>query len=92
FGFFNAGPYDGQVMNFPINYKWNFKGWPKLSWIFDLPITLTRDETGWAYMASFGTGFQFRPYKWWSASPRWDASEGSGLSTWGRSRFSFRGA
>ena len=45
FGFFNAGPYDGQVLNFPINYKWNFKGWPKLSWIFDLPITLTRDET-----------------------------------------------
>ena len=69
FGFFNAGPYDGQVMNFPINYKWNFKGWPKLSWIFDLPITLTRDETGWAYMASFGTGFQFRPYKWWSITP-----------------------
>ncbi len=69
FGFFNAGPYDGQVLNFPINYKWNFKGWPKLSWIFDLPVTLTRDETGWAYMASFGTGFQFRPYKWWSITP-----------------------
>ncbi len=69
FGFFNAGPYDGQVMNFPINYKWNLKGWPKLSLIFDLPITLTRDETGWAYMASFGTGFQFRPYKWWSITP-----------------------
>jgi len=69
FGFFNAGPFDGQVMNFPINYKWNFKGWPKLSWIFDLPITLTRTETAWSYMGSFGTGFQFRPYRWWALTP-----------------------
>ena len=69
FGFFNAAPYDGQVLNFPINYKWNFKGWPKLSWIFDLPITLTRTETAWSYMGSFGTGFQFRPYRWWAITP-----------------------
>lgn len=69
FGFFNAGPFDGQVVNVPINYKWNLKRWPKLSVIFDFPVTLTRTETAWSYMASFGTGVQYRPTRWWSLTP-----------------------
>lgn len=69
YGFFDAGAFDGQVVNVPINYKWNLKSVPKLSIIFDLPVTLTRTESAWSYMASFGTGVQFRPTRWWSLTP-----------------------
>lgn len=69
YGFFDAGAFDGQVVNVPINYKWNLKSVPKLSVIFDLPVTLTRTEGSWSYMASFGTGVQYRPTRWWSLTP-----------------------
>jgi len=69
YGFFDAGAFGGQVVSVPINYKWNLKSVPKLSIIFDLPVTFTRTENAWSYMASFGTGVQFRPTSWWSLTP-----------------------
>lgn len=68
-GSFNAGPYKGESFSVPISYKWNMRRFPKLSLIFDLPINLTRTETAWSYMASFGLGAQYRPTKWWSLTP-----------------------
>ena len=68
-GSFNAGPYKGEAFSVPISYKWNMKSVPKLSLIVDFPITLTRTETAWSYMASLGLGAQYRPTKWWSLTP-----------------------
>ena len=68
-GSFNAGPYKGEAFSVPISYKWNMKSVPKLSLIVDFPITLTRTQTAWSYMASLGLGAQYRPTKWWSLTP-----------------------
>lgn len=68
-GFFNADVFSGEFYNLPINYRWNLKSRPKLSLIVDFPITLTRTETAWSYLASLGLGAQYRPTKWWSLTP-----------------------
>ncbi len=69
FGYFRGGPYNGQVYNIPINYRINLKSIPKLSIIFDFPITFTNTQTAWSYLASLGIGVQYRPTKWWSLTP-----------------------
>lgn len=70
YAYFDAGPYDGSVINVPLNYKVNFKSRPKLSLIFDLPITITfTNNEADSYIGSFAIGFQYRPFKWWSLTP-----------------------
>lgn len=68
-GFFNGGPYEGETYSIPISYKWNLKSMPKLSFIVDFPVLLTRTQTAWSYMGSLGLGAQYRPTRWWSLTP-----------------------
>jgi hypothetical protein len=65
---FSAGPYGGEVLEVPIDYRINLDN-PKWSVLMNLPITATFTEGQWSVLASGALGAQFRPTDWWALTP-----------------------
>ncbi len=68
YGHFSAGPYGGEVLEVPIDYRLNLRN-PKWSVLMNLPLTATFTEGQWSILASGALGAQFRPTEWWALTP-----------------------
>jgi hypothetical protein len=68
YGHFSGGPYSGEVVELPIDYRINLRN-PKWSVLMNLPLTATFTEGQWSILASGALGAQFRPTDWWALTP-----------------------
>jgi hypothetical protein len=68
YGHFSAGPFSGEVLELPIDYRINLSN-PKWSVLMNLPLTTTFTEGKWSILASGALGAQFRPTDWWALTP-----------------------
>jgi hypothetical protein len=68
YGHFSGGPYSGEVVELPIDYRINLSH-PKWSVLMNLPLTATFTEGQWSILASGALGAQFRPTDWWALTP-----------------------
>jgi hypothetical protein len=68
YGHFKGGPYSGELLELPIDYRINFRN-PKWSLLMNLPITATFTEGQWSVLASGAFGAQYRPTDWWALTP-----------------------
>ena len=68
YGHFSAGPFRGEVLELPIDYRINLRN-PKWSVLMNLPLTATFTEGQWSILVSGALGAQFRPTDWWALTP-----------------------
>jgi hypothetical protein len=68
-GYASAGPYDQELLELPLDHRFNLRAAPNWSVLLSFPITATFTEGQWTAMGSLGLGFQYRPFDWWALTP-----------------------